>query len=188
MITILASDVCSKTVGTPRHERLRPWNYGSPSDESAKDIPAWSSATIISFQAPLYKAGWVHAEVGIQHVYVYINRYIYIYIYIYILRFHNSFVKSFSSISFFEHELPTLEKNATSYCVAFTRDLYAIAVPYSPPEHGAQRMCCRRHGLRFGVALQRLGTSSRQRLYYHIFDIFECLQCHDYNTCVWCLF
>ena len=46
-------------------------------------------------------------------------------------RFHNSFVESVSSISFFEHELPTLEKNAMSYCVAFTRDLYAIAVPYS---------------------------------------------------------
>ena len=47
------------------------------------------------------------------------------------LTLHNSFVESFSSISFFEHELPTLEKNAMSYCVAFTRDLYAIAVPYS---------------------------------------------------------
>ena len=40
LITILASDVFSKTVDKPRHERLRSWNYGSPRHESAKDMPA----------------------------------------------------------------------------------------------------------------------------------------------------
>ena len=72
-------------------------------------------------------------------------------------------LKVFSSISFFEHELPTLEKNAMSYCVAFTRDLYAIAVPYSRGGRSEAQHNKRLHPVLLNIFVSRL-FNTRGRL------------------------